>query len=120
MPPDRQPPMAAISQDQLLTMLADELDAARAQLEALGVALIGDSKVATRHIGRLQAIDHIGQRCASIAAILRSDDLLDASVSARLESIPARLEALLGHMREQAIAAETEGLPAAPQPALRG
>ena len=94
--------MTRISQDDLLLMLADELDAARAQLEALGVALIGDDKFAIRHIGRLQAIDHIGQRCASIAAILRSDDLHAASVSATLETIPARLEALLGHIRGQA------------------
>ena len=94
--------MTTIGQDDLLAMLADELDAARAQLEALGVELIGDSQVAAQHISRLQAIDHIGQRCASIAQILRSDDIQAASVSATLESIPARLEALLEHLRQRA------------------
>lgn len=100
-----------INQDDLLVMLADELDAARAQLEALGAALIGDSAVAMRHIGQLQAIDHIGQRCASIATILRSDDLHAASVSATLDTIPARLEALLGHIRDRIIDAGSEALP---------
>jgi hypothetical protein len=99
--------MTRISQDELLGMLADELDAARAQLEALGVALIGDSNVAMHHIGRLQAIDHIGQRCASIAAILRSDDLHAASVNATLESVPARLEAWVEHGRGSSKATAT-------------
>ena len=53
-------------------MLADELDTARAQLEALGMALIGDASVATRYLTELQTIDHIGQRCASVAKILRA------------------------------------------------
>ena len=75
-------------------MLADELDAAHAQLAALSIALVGDSTVATRHFVPLQALDHAGQRCASIAAILRSGDLHMASRTAPLESIPARLAAL--------------------------
>lgn len=85
--------MTQLSQADLLAMLADELDAARAQIEMLGVVLAGDVAVAMRHITQLQAIDHIGQRCASVAAILRADDLLAASHGASLESIPARLAA---------------------------
>lgn len=83
--------MGRPSQDELFAMLADELDAAHAQLEALGVALIGDPLVALRHVTELQALDHVGQRCASIATILRADDRIAAGHGAKLESIPARL-----------------------------
>lgn len=85
-----------ISQDELLAMLADELDAARLQLEAMGDLLIGDPDVVARHITALQALDHVGQRCASIAAILRADDRHAASHTASLESITERLAALVG------------------------
>jgi len=87
--------MTSISQDDLFAMLADELDAARAQLETLGVALIADASVAMRHIGQLQALDHVGQRCASVAAILRSNDRHAASHAATLESITTRLASLI-------------------------
>ena len=80
-------------ENQLLNMLADELDAARAQLETLGVALIGDPLFALRHVMDLQALDHVGQRCACIAAILRADDRFAAGHAASLEAIPARLRA---------------------------
>jgi len=85
--------MNQLSQDDLLALLADELDAARAQLEALSVELVGDPLVALRYISELQALDHAGQRCASIAEILRSHDRFAACLGARLESIPARLRA---------------------------
>lgn len=91
--------MTSISHDDLLAMLADELDAARAQLETLGVELIGDAAVAMHHIGQLQALDHIGQRCASVAAILRSEDRHAASRAATLESITARLASLVDRRR---------------------
>ena len=87
--------MTSISQDDLFAMLADELDAARAQLETLGVALIADASVAMRHIGQLQALDHVGQRCASIAAILRAEDRHAATHAAPLDSIAARLAVLV-------------------------
>jgi hypothetical protein len=86
--------MAKLSQNDLLTLLAEELEAAHAQLEALGVVLIGDPLVAVRHITELQALDHAGQRCASIAEILRSRNLHAAAEAARLESIPARMRAI--------------------------
>jgi hypothetical protein len=85
--------MAKLSQTDLLALLAEELEAAHAQLEALGVVLIGDPLVAVRHITELQALDHAGQRCASIAEILRSRNLHAAAEAARLESIPARMRA---------------------------
>jgi len=91
--------MTVFSQTELLAMLADELDAARAQLETLGTALIGDAAVAVRHIIQLQALDHAGQRCGSVAAILRADDLQAASRGASLESITARLALLTGGHR---------------------
>ena len=87
--------MTSISQDDLFAMLADVLDAAREQLETLGVALIGDASVAVRHIGQLQALDHVGQRCASVATILRSNDRHAASHAAPLDSITARLASLI-------------------------
>ncbi len=83
--------METFSQDEILALLADELDAARAQLEALGVLLIGDPAVAARHIIHLQALDHVGQRCAAVADILRAADRQAASEAAPLDSIPARL-----------------------------
>ena len=86
--------MAKLSQNDLLALLAEELEAAHAQLEALGVVLIGDPLVAVRHISELQALDHAGQRCASIAEILRSRNLHAAAEAARLESIPARMRAI--------------------------
>ncbi|MCZ4343622.1 hypothetical protein O4H52_18575 [Sphingomonadaceae bacterium G21617-S1] len=86
--------MAQSRPHDLLALLADELDAARGQLEALGMALIGDEAVAIRHITQLQAIDHVGQRCASIATILRADDPQAASRLAPLESITERIAAL--------------------------
>lgn len=80
----------------LLALLADELDAARGQLEALGLALIADLATAARHVTELQAIDHVGQRCASIATILRADDVDAASRAAPLETITERIAALKG------------------------
>lgn len=78
----------------LLALLADELDLARDQLEALGLDLIADLETAARHVTALQAIDHIGQRCASIATILRADDAQAATRAAPLEVISTRIAAL--------------------------
>ena len=83
--------MASISRSDLLAILAEELDAARAQLDALGAVLIEDVAVAARHVTELQALDHVSQRCASVAAILRAEDLHAASRDATLESISDRL-----------------------------
>ncbi|ATE63090.1 hypothetical protein [Rhizorhabdus dicambivorans] len=85
--------MAQACSSDLLALLADELDAARGQLEALGQNLISDQEIAARHVIELQAIDHVGQRCASIATILRGDDA-GASRAAPLETIIARVAAL--------------------------
>ena len=93
--------MTAITQQNLLAMLADELDAARAQLETLGMALIGDGTVAARHMTQLQSLDHVSQRCASVAGILRADDLHAASHAANLESIPARLQLLIAGLGQR-------------------
>lgn len=83
--------MASVDRPRLLALLADELDAARAQLEALGLALIDDEVLARRHLGQLQALDHAGQRCATVAAILRADDLDAATRGAPLESLTGRV-----------------------------
>lgn len=85
--------VAAVSRSDLLALLADELDAARAQLEALGLALADDAELANRHLIQLQALDHAGQRCACVATILRADDLHAATLGATLESIATRLGA---------------------------
>lgn len=82
--------MASVSRSDLLALLADELDAARAQLEALGLALADDEALVHRHLAELQALDHAGQRCASVAAILRAEDLHAATRGASLDSIAAR------------------------------
>jgi hypothetical protein len=87
--------MTSISQEVLLSMLAEELDAARAQLESLGMTLCGNPDVARQHMTELQALDYVGQRCASVAAILRSDDMHAASHAATLESITGRLASLI-------------------------
>lgn len=89
--------MTSIRLSDLLAMLAEELDAARAQLDALGLALIHDAEVAARHVTELQALDHVSQRCASVADILRAEDLHAASRGASLESITARVADLRSH-----------------------
>jgi hypothetical protein len=82
--------MASVSRSDLLALLADELDAAHAQLEALGLALADDAALAHRHLVKLQALDHAGQRCASVATILRAEDLHAAARGASLDSIAGR------------------------------
>ena len=88
--------MRTIGQDELLAMLADELDAARTQIERLGIALCSDPGLARARLTELQSLDHVGQRCASVAAILRSGDLHAASHDTGLESISVRLAELRG------------------------
>ena len=83
--------MKIISHRQALAMLADELVEACGQIEALGAALCSDPALVRAHVQHLQSLDHVGQRCASVAEILRSDDIGDASRGAQLESIAARL-----------------------------
>lgn len=78
-------------QQALLALLAAELELARDQIEALGSTLCADLDLMARHIDGLQSLDHAGQRCATIAAILRSDDLAGAIRQAPLESIASRL-----------------------------
>lgn len=87
--------MTSISQEDLLSMLAEELEAARAQLEDLGMRLCGNPAVAKQHMNELQALDYVCQRCASVAAILRSEDMHAASHAATLESITGRLASLI-------------------------
>jgi len=79
----------------LLALLADELDLARGQLEALGLDLIADLETAARHVTALQAIDHVGQRCASVATILRGEGVT-ADRAAPLETIVQRISAHRG------------------------
>jgi len=74
-----------------MAALAAELDAAYRQIETLAVALISDPQVAAAHGINLQSLDHVGQRCAVVAAILRADDQRSAALAAPLESIAARL-----------------------------
>lgn len=80
-----------ISHSQLLGMLACELDVAKQQLEQLGLALTINPTTASAHIRELQALDHVSQRCASVAEILRADDISAATSAASLESIALRL-----------------------------
>lgn len=90
--------MTIIGQNDVLAMLASELDAAQVQLEKLGMVLIADPKTASQHIRELQSLDHVSQRCASVASILRSQDIRAASYAATLESITARLHHASGAM----------------------
>lgn len=80
----------SIDQNVLLAMLAGELDDARADLERLGTALCSNALLAAAHLEELQALDHVVQRCASVAQILRSRDMRAASQAATLESISDR------------------------------
>ena len=83
-----------IDQQALLATLAVELDEARADLERLGTALCANPTVAMAHVGELQSLDHIGQRCAAIATILRSSDMHSAGQAAPLETIADRIGSL--------------------------
>jgi len=83
--------MTGITEKDVLVLLAGELDEAQAQLEGLGMALISDIHTAKTYVRDLQMLDHVSQRCRSIAAILRSPDVYAATGAANLESIAARL-----------------------------
>ncbi len=83
--------MTDISRDDVLAMLADELEAAQGQLERLGMALLAEPGLARTYIREFQSLDHVSQRCGSIAAILRSNDIHAATYAATLESIAGRL-----------------------------
>lgn len=85
--------MPKTREGRILALLAEEFDAVRAELERLGMALCVDPETARRHIHDLQALDHIGQRQAAIAAILRSPDRVAAAGDARLEAVRQRLDA---------------------------
>lgn len=80
-----------MDENRILGLLADELDASRAALEQLGMALCGNPAVAAGHIAELQSLDDIGQRQAAIAAILRAPDIRAAANNVTLESICRRL-----------------------------
>ncbi|WP_380877752.1 hypothetical protein ACFB49_14110 [Sphingomonas sp. DBB INV C78] len=83
--------MAGDSDIRILGLLADELDAARATLERLGMALCSNPAVAAQHMAELQSLDDIGQRQAAIATILRAQDISEAAGKITLESICRRL-----------------------------
>ena len=83
--------MAEAEDARLLTLLADELDALRAELEGLGVALCADPAVARGHMAALQSLDQIGQRQAAIADVLRASDRVEAVRGVRLEALAQRL-----------------------------
>ena len=74
----------------LLRALADELDAARHDLEALAATLCADPAIALRHLGALQTIDQVGQRPAAPPSILRAP--------APLEAVRRRLSAVLDQL----------------------
>lgn len=83
--------MAEGNDPRLLHLLADELDALRAELERLGVVLCADPAVARGHMAALQSLDRIGQRQAAVAEILRAPDRAAAVRNVRLESMAQRL-----------------------------
>jgi len=94
MPPEAGTDLPAmVERHALLALLAAELDAAFDQLDQLGAALCASVHLRKAYLHHLQALDHVGQRCASVATILRSSDLHAAIRSAPLESIARRLEA---------------------------
>jgi hypothetical protein len=71
----------------LLARLADELDAARKQVETLGVALCGHPELVRHVTVEMQSLDHVAQRCDNIARILRAPDMLEEGNASGLESI---------------------------------
>ncbi len=71
----------------LLARLADELDAARVQVETLGVALCGHPELVRQVTVEMQSLDHVGQRCGNIARILRAPDMLEEGSASGLETI---------------------------------
>lgn len=73
----------------LLARLADELDAARKQVETLGVALCGHPELVRHVTVEMQSLDHVAQRCDNIARILRAPDMLEEGSASGLESIRA-------------------------------
>ena len=75
----------------LFRSLADELDAARTDLEALSGSLCADPDIVTRHVAALQTLDDVGQRQAAAASVLRAGDPLAAVAAIPLDAMRARL-----------------------------
>lgn len=71
--------------------LAEQLDAARALIEAMGDDLVADPDVLSRHAKALQAVDIVGQMLGHIANVVRADDRAGAVDAIGMAQLKAKL-----------------------------
>ena len=90
-PPPR-PPELIPSDDPLMLRMAEELDYARRQLDAMGDALAADFLIVKRHGVTLQSFDIIGQVLGHLATVVRSVDRGEAVERIGMGELKTRLK----------------------------
>jgi len=91
----RDPPPApktlALTDDELMRRLSEEVDYARRLLSATADELSADALVVGRHLAELQSLDIVGQILGHLASVLRSSDMGGAVDRIGMAELKARL-----------------------------
>ena len=91
----RDPPPApktlALTDDELILRLSEEVDYARRLLSATADELSADALVVGRHLAELQSLDIVGQILGHLASVLRSSDMGGAVDRIGMADLKARL-----------------------------
>jgi len=91
----RDPPPApktlALTDDELMLRLSEEVDYARRLLSAMADELSADALVVGRHLAELQSLDIVGQILGHLASVLRSSDMGGAVDRIGMAELKARL-----------------------------
>jgi len=91
----RDPPPApktlALTDDELMLRLSEEVDYARRLLSATADELSADALVVGRHLAELQSLDIVGQILGHLASVLRSSDMGGAVDRIGMAELKARL-----------------------------
>jgi len=91
----RDPPPApktlALTDDELILRLSEEVDYARRLLSATADELSADALVVGRHLAELQSLDIVGQILGHLASVLRSSDMGGAVDRIGMAELKARL-----------------------------
>jgi hypothetical protein len=90
-PPPSEPQALSASLDPLDSVLAQELDYVRRQLDRLGETLAEDPLVLNRHAGALQSFDVIGQILGNLAKVVGSQDKDEAIARVGMQELRTRL-----------------------------
>jgi len=91
----RDPPPAsktlALTDDELILRLSEEVDYARRLLSATADELSADALVVGLHLAELQSLDIVGQILGHLASVLRSSDMGGAVDRIGMAELKARL-----------------------------